>query len=199
MDRMTRESCLGLRLVNVLEGNHRKMTSYNAYRFAAMVLCLCLLTSCSGKETDWPTIDQSDRLTLYEGLPHPIEDATSFNSEKKTRPTLEVQNYLFYREPLELNEPDSQSLKALLKAPSTFSEFLSEKKCGGFHPDYALKWEAGAKSYHALICFGCFEAMLVGPKGAVRYDIQLEAARGLSGILGKYHRDRPTSTRRPLS
>jgi hypothetical protein len=72
----------------------------------------------------WPpvydTVRQADRLTVYEGLPHPMYEEEAFQEELKTRKTMQLSGFPFYREPLDLKDQDVQTLRGLLGDESTY-------------------------------------------------------------------------------
>ena len=135
---------------------------------AVIAMLLGLIPGCSSGPTESSTIRQAERLTLYEGLPHPMYEPTALAAEKKAKPTVELHGFPFYREALEVKAGDDEKLKALLADPRTLEPFSGEKRCGGFHPDYAVEWSVGGKIRSGLICFGCGEVMIYGPTGEVR-------------------------------
>ena len=109
----------------------------------------------------WPqiydTVRRADRLTVYEGLPHPMYEEEAFREELRTKETTEFLGFPFYREPLDLKPEDVEALCEALGDGSTYKTYGGEKKCGGFHPDYAVEWSVEGKVYRCLICFGCVE------------------------------------------
>ena len=134
------------------------------------------------------TLKQADRLVLYEGLPHQMYEHQALEAEKKAKPTVTLHGFPFYRETLELKPDDGERLKALLGDPASFEPYSGEKRCGGFHPDYAVEWSAGGQTYQALICFGCWEIKIYGPKGETIYDIRNAARDRLKSLLEPYAR-----------
>jgi hypothetical protein len=136
------------------------------------------------------TVAKADKVILHEGLPHPAEDK-NFENEKKTKKTIDIAGWLFYAEPLAPKEEDVKKLTELLKAETTFVAFGGVKKCGGFHPDYAVEWLVGKDHYYALICFGCHEAKVYGPEKAAYVDIRKEGYDALTKLLKPYRKNRP--------
>jgi hypothetical protein len=136
------------------------------------------------------TIAKADKVILHEGLPHPSEDK-SFENEKKTKKTFDIGGWLFYAEPLAPKDEDVKKLTELLKAETTFAAFGGVKKCGGFHPDYAVEWQVGKDRYYALICFGCHEAKVYGPEKAAYVDIHKDGYDSLTRLLKPYRKNRP--------
>ena len=158
---------------------------------ALLVVLLSVLPGCSGGPREIATIRQAQRLTLYEGLPHQMYESAALVAERKAKPTVELHGFPFYRETLELKEGDDENLKALLEDPRTFESFSDEKKCGGFHPDYAVEWSVAGQLHTCLICFGCGEVKMYGPTGETRYDIPQDPRKRLEALLEPYRKNRP--------
>jgi hypothetical protein len=172
------------RRVAVQFGSSRMPSSNRAA--AAVLLVACLLSACSGGSRESRVARPTESFVLYEGLPHPVE-GDLFDIERKTKPAIEIHDFLFYRQTLDPSASDVQALKALLSDASTFKPWEGEKKCGGFHPDYAVNWSVDNKRHLYLICFGCNEIKVYGSTTG-RYDIgnwQLE------DILARYSKNRP--------
>jgi hypothetical protein len=136
------------------------------------------------------TVGRAEKLTLLEGLPHPGNDHKAFEKEQKTKETVDLHGYAFYREPLALTAEDTGKLKALVGDPALFAPFIGEKKCGGFHPDYAVEWTVDGQVYRCLCCFGCSEVKLFGPLGETRLEMA-DAGFALSRVLKPYQKNRP--------
>ncbi len=161
-------------------------------RGTILVASLCLvLSGCSGPPPETTTLKNADRLVLYEGLPHQMYEAQALEAERKEKPIITLHGFPFYRETLDLKPGDDERLKALLSDRRSFSPYAGEKKCGGFHPDYAVEWSAGGRTYQALICFGCFEAKIYGPHGGTTYDVGSDVQNQFKGLLTPYRRNRP--------
>jgi hypothetical protein len=149
----------------------------------------------------YDTVRRADRLTVYEGLPHPMYEEVAFRDESKTKPTRELAGFWFYRDPLVLKSEVLKTLRGLLGRRSTYRSYSGEKKCGGFHPDFAVEWSTGGKVYLGLICFGCSEARFEGPTGeSIFYDLRLEGHSGdrssrLLEVLKPYRKNRPPHER----
>ena len=154
------------------------------------VTCITLV-GCTGAPPASDSIKRAESLTLYEGLPHQFYEPHLLESEKKSKSTVDLHGFPFYRETLALNAGDAVKLKKLLGASGTLQEFSAEKRCGGFHPDYALGWSTAGQDWLCLICFGCFEAIVHGPQGEIRYDLELDALNQLKSLLAPYRKNRP--------
>ena len=149
--------------------------------------------------TLWPqvydSIRRADRVIVYEGLPHPMYEEEALRRELEAGGTIEFAGYPFYREPLDVAAADVEALRTLMGDRSLYRPYVGEKDCGGFHPDYAVEWSSGGKTYRALICFGCSEAWFEGPRGEVqKYDLRRDARVGgksLLEVLRAYRKNRP--------
>lgn len=156
---------------------------------------LLLLMGCANKKLDSFTqaVRGAGKLALYEGLPHQSFEADLLERERKTKPVRELHGYPFYQETLALSKEDAHRLSEILGDANTYLPFSGEKKCGGFHPDYAVEWQVGSDVYRALICFGCREAKLFGPAIELRVDLSPVAYKQLRELLKGYHKNRPAS------
>lgn len=137
-------------------------------------------------------VQAEKRLLVWEGLPHPTWENKLFDEERTNKPIRELDSYLFYAAPLELDAEDDARLRALLTNPGSYQTFwplLSAKKCGSFHPDFAV--ELPESGQFALLCFGCGEVELRGGWLASKHD--LSAALSLHELLSKYRTNRPPS------
>jgi hypothetical protein len=142
------------------------------------------------------TIAKADKVILHEGLPHPFNEPKVLDAEKKAKKTVTIAGWPFYAEPLELTDGDGTKLSDLLGDEKTYRAFRGEKKCGGFHPDYAVEWRVGKDVYYALICFGCSEFKIYGDGKAVRTDMgggSKDDSRkdALTKLLKPYRKNRP--------
>jgi hypothetical protein len=139
-------------------------------------------------------VQGSTAVKLYEGLPHQMFEANLLAQERQTKPIREIHGYPFYEVPLEPSKQDVERLSALFGDSTNFKPFSGEKRCGGFHPDYAVEWQNGQDGYVALICFGCAEAKLFGPGVASRHDLTGRADEALKELLKSHRKNRPDGT-----
>lgn len=173
----------------------------SAFRRATVMLVVCAFEGCSGEPTVstkfepnkgvFATARGATRLTLHEGLPHQMFEATQLDSELKTKPTVTLHGFPFFQETLTLKEEDAVRLKEVLGDERSFEPFQGTKSCGGFHPDYCAEWEADGGVYRCLICFGCGEVKVYGPDRALHCDIRREVKADLEKLLKPYRKNRP--------
>jgi hypothetical protein len=150
-----------------------------------------LFTGCTAGPPASANVREAKQITLYEGLPHPFDEPRSLQAEKDAKPTVELRGYLFYRETLTWKPGDEATLRDLLVNPRSFQSYSGEKKCGGFHPDYAAEWTLDGQVYQWFICFHCRESRTYGPNGKIEYDIAPEAYNALKNLLMPYRKSRP--------
>ena len=109
-------------------------------------------------------VASSPKLVLYEGLPHERIDREGFRSALHTKPTIKIQKHFFFENPLEVPPEAVASLRSLCAATDSFRPWSPNKKCMGFHPDFALQWTKGDSTVSCLICFGCLEMQIDSPR-----------------------------------
>ena len=156
---------------------------------ALVVVCLALLPlGCSSS----PLQDIPESKTVvFEGLPHPMYESELLESEKESKATTTLHNCYFYEPSQPAKDTETNELRNVLSDPEGFSPFEGEKKCGGFHADYAVAWKEGGRVFEVLICFGCGEVKRYGPRGEVREDMKQPTREKLKMILKMYDNVRP--------
>ena len=137
-------------------------------------------------------VSRASALLLYEGLPHPSWEAEQFKTELATKKTVRFHDYPFYERPLPVAADEIGPLRRLSAAASSYWSYGGPKLCGGYHPDYCLAWKGSDATYDLLICFGCHEMKLYGPRRMLLVDIRNDTSRQFETMLKKYHNERPT-------
>ena len=136
-------------------------------------------------------ISKAGKVALYERLPHQTFEKDQLESEK----TVTLSGYPFYADPLPLKPAYGKKLITALSDARSYRDFSGEKLCGGFHPDYAVEFQVGKATYHVLVCFGCGEAKLCGPKRDLRVDLSGDGKQDFAGLLKGYDQNRPEKPR----
>lgn len=149
--------------------------------------------ACSPAPVADRSVGGAKMITLFEGLPHPNYEESVFQAEKAgSKPIVERGEYSFYGEPLRLSLEEQASLERILGDQATYARYDGEKRCGGFHPDYAVEWQQDdGKVRTTLICFTCAEFKVRGPDGEHRYDIAQPAREPLARLLQGRRKNRP--------
>ncbi|MBY0232400.1 MAG: hypothetical protein K2W96_24240 [Gemmataceae bacterium] len=137
-------------------------------------------------------IGKAKTVVLHEGLPHQTFESELLAKELKAKKTAKVGGFPFYEETVGLKDAEKDGLLELLKAESSYKPFSGEKRCGGFHPDWAVEFKDGDDAYRVLICFGCGEAKILGPKKAeLRTDLGEKVGGKLEALLKAKRKNRP--------
>lgn len=135
------------------------------------------------------SLSKADKIFVYEGLPHQIFESALLRTEEKREDTLKVANFPFYKPQVAVSDKIAKSLKELTSVSESYVVFSGEKRCGGFHPDYALEWFSGDQKYSILFCYGCKEALIVDGKKGYRYNFKRVA--DLRKLLAQFKLKRP--------
>jgi hypothetical protein len=145
-------------------------------------------------------VKKADKVVVYEGLPHPLSEKATFEAEKnkanvvrprKDKVKVEADAHPFYGPPREVREADAKALTALVTNPDVVKPFGGNKRCGGFHPDYAVEWRAGGEAYYVEVCYGCREVKVYGPKQSLYADLSPKGLDEFKKVLAGYQKDRP--------
>ena len=167
---------------------------------AAVGLALLAASACTGSKSDTDfenykpladAIGRADKVVLYEGLPHDVWEAKLLAKELKEKKTVERHGFPFYAGPLDLTADDAKKLIALFTDPGSFSQWVGPKKCGGFHPDYLVEYHVGDDVYQMLVCLGCCEVKVYGPKARLYCDICSQSKEAFEKVLKPYRKNRP--------
>jgi hypothetical protein len=126
----------------------------------------------------------AEKLMIYEGLPHPGTKRELARREMQRKDVIEIGGHSFYTPAVPAKDPDG--LKKLLGDPKSTKLYGGAKLCGGFHPDYAIVWESGGKTFHALVCFGCHEVCFLEGTRKILYDLGEGAWASLSDYVLKH-------------
>jgi hypothetical protein len=150
-------------------------------------------------------------VTLLEGLPHQYFEKEELARELKKQRTVKLHGFPFYEERLPLSLEDGKRLTELFcdgksiqkslylpeherrKTNPDGSVTLHEvsKACGGYHPDYCIEWHSDVGVYRMLVCFGCGEAKIYGPKHSLYCDLDSCGDSVWQSVLEKYQKNRP--------
>lgn len=136
----------------------------------------------------------AQEVFVYEGLPHQMIERELLKKEKQRDDTTVIGGFPFYTPKVLAKKDVTQKLRDVLASAESYEEFSGEKRCGGFHPDYAVHWVEGESKYSILICYGCGEALIVSAKKSYRYDLKKE--KELRELLKPFASKRPASRRR---
>lgn len=143
------------------------------------------------------TFADARNLEVFEGLPHPFEGKDFVENEKQTKATKEIDDNWFYAVPQFANADDKHTLQRLFAA-GLFKPWRGVKFCGGFHGDYAVRYESEGYTYSVLFCFGCHEARILRTSRTyhttyrITTDLAKEQFVELREVFKKYRKERPS-------
>ena len=130
-------------------------------------------------------------IQLFEGLPHPTTEKTTFNAELERVTEQDYSGHKFYEGKITLHEADASTVFDLLTTADGFRQTLGVKFCGGFHPDWMVNLERNGASIECYCCFGCGEVEFRSGGDSVHVDMTSATAKQLHGLLSKYRSSRP--------
>jgi hypothetical protein len=159
------------------------------YFIIASMITACTSTTSSTRIEEntslFKAIEKAELTALYEGLPRDANEA-QFSGQTTT-----IHGYPFFSTPLELPAKDKEQLQAFLGSERSFDQWTGYKKCGGFHPDFCVEWTLEGEVYRMLICFGCCEVEIHGPRKSLRCDFGIGTQKQFEELLKKHSKHTP--------
>lgn len=128
-------------------------------------------------------VGNSTDIQIFQGLPNFL-DSDDLAAELETKKSFKSHGYRFYSSPVALSADDETALRDLVTTPTTFFEWSGAKLCGGYHPDWMIRWIASDGTEHELLlCFGCHEAKLYGPDYQLYCNLAEDGYTKLKAVL----------------
>ena len=132
-------------------------------------------------------IEGAEKITVFEGMPHQLFEKELLVRELEKAEETIIGTYPFYPQSQDFMAKDEPALRDLLLDAKGFGPFLLSKMCGGFHPDYAIRFTKGEEHCYLLICFGCGDAQIHHNDKV----IQCHLYAGWRELLAGYAKHRP--------
>ncbi len=168
------------------------MKTLRCFILTVGLLSLVSCTSAEKKRTQILSfIAAAQPAQILEGLPHPMWERSLFQREKATAAISSIEGFPFYVGAHSISDPNARQIHLAFTKEDSIREFSGEKKCGGFHPDYCLKFTRDGKEVDALVCFGCSEIIFSGSLGYLRVDANSGLIDRLKALLAEYRTKRP--------
>ena len=142
-------------------------------------------------------IAKSKAVLVYEGLPHKELESDLWAKELKEKKVIKFHDFHFYEGVLTLTEENATQFSSLFSQEKTFERYDGKKVWGPFEPDWSVAFADGDDVYEVLVCFGCEEARLFGPKNEVFSDLDGAALKKLVAVLAPLRKNRPKSKLEP--
>ncbi|MDX1948369.1 MAG: hypothetical protein SFU86_23470 [Pirellulaceae bacterium] len=139
-------------------------------------------------------IREANRITLYEGLPHPVYEQALYQGEKKSQSIQILSGYDFYQSSRKVTQLEAEGLFKTLAAAETYAAWRGPKACGGFHPDFGVEVQSGSEKYLLLLCFGCREVEVRSKRSRTVFDLTNFGHGKLRESLQNYRDQRPTGS-----
>lgn len=170
------------------------------------VVCTCIgqqFGNAQRRDVRWlyDAIKNSDSVDILEGLPHKYWEADARTAEAAKPNIIKIGDELFYPKILEVpietkNKLNEQFLKEnLFTVPETEASPFTTQGCGGFHADYAVRWNRnGDMLASALICFGCEQVMLVNDQKTIMANFTPDGKTVFTANLKSLRQSRPSVT-----
>jgi hypothetical protein len=143
------------------------------------------------------TLARASDLQIYEGLPHQNFDRDRFLSERATQAHRVMFDYAFYEPPSQVRVDDVRELITILTTSGSYKLWnlepgvFRQTSCGGFHPDFQIRWKEDANTYDLQLCFGCDEAHFHVQGATLECDLTAESRTRLRELLKPFGLKRP--------
>ena len=132
-------------------------------------------------------------IQVFEGLPHQSWENQLLESEIASKETFKNHGHHFYSIAISPAGDDGDALRSHALNPSGFEEWSGMKTCGGYHPDWMIRWTSPDGATHELhLCFGCHEAKFYGPGYQLYCNVPKKSYDGFKAILERYASQRPS-------
>jgi len=137
-------------------------------------------------------VKASSTVRLFEGLPHQSWERDMLETELDTKKTFKAHGHHFYQAEITPSEADTSLLTGVATSVATFEEWTGMKLCGGYHPDWLVRWTVSDGQTHELhLCFGCHEAKLYGSGYQLYCDVADTNYEIIKSALSRYSSQRP--------
>jgi hypothetical protein len=136
-------------------------------------------------------LEKTKEITVFEGLPHQRQEPAELKRERRSKKCVKLHGYWFYGDARVAADEDFVSLRQAMLQRGGIFDWGGAKLCGGYHPDYLIRWRVDEGTYDALVCFGCHEIKLFGPKDRLYADLSKQAYEQLERGLSKFRKHRP--------
>ncbi|MEM1109289.1 MAG: hypothetical protein AAGH99_11445 [Planctomycetota bacterium] len=137
------------------------------------------------------SLKNSCLISVYEGLPHQMFEAELLETECEREDVIRLHEFYFYLPKNIVNGQTADLLCQFLSDEDSVGEFVGEKLCGGFHPDYAINWQSGNDECLAMVCFGCGEVIYCSHDSLYRYELLGRVEDKLKKLLKGFASKRP--------
>ena len=130
-----------------------------------------------------------DKVTVFEGLPFVAKDELA--QLKQDNETIEIDGWAFYAASLNANRSIKEKLcstfvdyREYMRHSTSFGNSTNRgaKGCGGFHPDFCVRWYENDQVFYVQVCLGCAELAFITPSGKVMFDFDERAWQSFAHV-----------------
>lgn len=148
-------------------------------RLSILVVLVALVCVSCGKESH-----VTSDLSSYVDIAKESESVTvKRGAAREESGPVRLYGFDFEEGTLTISTETAEELSKWFADPDSFRNWRGEKKCGGFHPDYAIEWKKGGKSVVVLLCLGCHEIIAHKGRSSVRLDVNPKAYDHVESLL----------------
>ena len=113
------------------------------------------------------------------GLPHNFSDSEDFVQELWHSDNRSIHGYRFYSDPIALTDELKQVIHDLFTTQGTFTPYGGPKLCGGYHADFAVRFDDAGQQYWFLVCLGCHEVLCYAKGEELVIELESTAYKAL--------------------
>lgn len=167
--------------------------------FAAIAGLACYDPSGLRRDADFNRMLQlckrASKVEVFEGLPHQMFEPELLAQEQQRSDVFQNHDFDFYEPALSLPDDEFDCFISRVVSRRTYRAWQGFKACGGFHPDFLLRFHGADSTIDVQICLGCGEAVLFGGDGYSYVDIDEFARNSWETLREKSRTKRPLPVR----
>lgn len=138
---------------------------------------------------------QASKVEVFEGLPHQMFEPELLAQEQQRSDVFQNRDFDFYEPALSLPGDEFDCFISRVVSRRTYRAWRGFKACGGFHPDFLLRFHSADGTIDVQICLGCGEALLFGRDGYSYVEISEFARNNWQTLREKSRTKRPLPMR----
>ena len=128
-----------------------------------------------GKVDDFIPSEKANMTAFFFGLPHPGSEEEDFKHELWNSQNQSICGYRFYSEQSEPTAEIPSEIFRIFTTVGDFQPYGGKKLCGGYHADFAVKFEKDSREYWFLVCMGCSEVVAYSKGKKLFFELSDEA------------------------
>ncbi|MBX3449419.1 MAG: hypothetical protein KF777_07665 [Planctomycetaceae bacterium] len=138
---------------------------------------------------------RASKVEVFEGLPHQMFEPELLAQEQQRSDVFQNHDFDFYEPAFSLPGDEFDGFISKVVSRRTYRAWQGFKACGGFHPDFLLRFHSADGIIDIQICLGCGEALLFGRDGYSYVEISEFARERWKTLQEKSRTKRPLPRR----